>query len=400
MFNSSVTDFKDRIVLVLVYLMVFMVPVSQVASSWLLGILFITSFFVARSGFGITSYAKNAWDLILYFFVLVIGLFFSKDVSFGLKVIESNLSFVILPFVLGRYVFGYSIKLEKLVTSFNIGLSVACVICLLKAGITYAETNDIRVFFSNELTKILGFQPTYFAYYLIFSLTYWLYYLFFDDHGYFSVKTIVVLIVFLFILLLLTGGQTTFIALSLILGFFILKFLTEKQTRRRWFSFLLSTTMLSFMFVFSYVVSRNPSSFYSDGWDRMILWESAINAGPNYLVGVGTGDYKSALNQYYLENNLKEYADGAYNSHNQFIQTLFSNGMFGVIAMLLMVIRPLYFSYKNTGLFEVLIFFPFVLYGMTEVFLGRYQGIILFVFLHQLCILIREKNTVQGALKS
>jgi hypothetical protein len=30
--------------------------------------------------------------------------------------------------------------------------------------------------------------------------------------------------------------------------------------------------------------------------------------------------------------------------------------------------------------------FPFVIYGMTEVFLGRYQGVVFFVLCHQIVV--------------
>ena len=43
-------------------------------------------------------------------------------------------------------------------------------------------------------------------------------------------------------------------------------------------------------------------------------------------------------------------------------------------------------SFKNNNSFGVLVFFPFLIYGVTEVFLGRYQGVIFFALLHQVFI--------------
>jgi O-antigen ligase len=115
----------------------------------------------------------------------------------------------------------------------------------------------------------------------------------------------------------------------------------------------------------------------------MTLWESALRANENSWLGVGTGDYEKVLNEYYQKNNMGHFAKSNLNAHNQYIQLLFSNGIFGLIAFLIMLLRPLYFSVKHQDLFGVLIFFPFILYGITEVFLGRYQGVIFFALVHQ-----------------
>jgi O-antigen ligase len=131
------------------------------------------------------------------------------------------------------------------------------------------------------------------------------------------------------------------------------------------------------------IIDNKGIKSLNDSWDRLILWESAIEALPDPVFGVGTGDYKTVLNQYYSDHQMKRFASESFNSHNQLIQLLFSNGLLGVSAFLLMIVRPLYLSYKNENILAMLCFFPFLIYGVTEVFLGRYQGIVFFVFIHQ-----------------
>ncbi|MDZ7646840.1 MAG: O-antigen ligase family protein [Cytophagales bacterium] len=53
---------------------------------------------------------------------------------------------------------------------------------------------------------------------------------------------------------------------------------------------------------------------------RVTLWDAAIRANPNPLFGVGTGDYKAILNQYYQSQGMALFVEESYNSHNQFIQ--------------------------------------------------------------------------------
>jgi O-antigen ligase len=201
-------------------------------------------------------------------------------------------------------------------------------------------------------------------------------------------------------MLMLTGGRTSFISLLLIFSFFILKYLQETKTRIKTWTFGLVIVMVLGMFVTNSIQFSNAwESASNDSWDRTKLWESAIQATPDMLLGVGTGDYKSVLNNFYLSHNLQEFADLNYNAHNQFIQILFSNGMLGLIALMLMLGRPLYLSVQHHNVLGTLTFFPFFIYAMTEVFLGRYQGVIFFAILHQAFVVHDQTSTPSFSLK-
>jgi O-antigen ligase len=275
---------------------------------------------------------------------------------------------------------------EKLYYSFISGLFLACIICLANALYVYvSRDNDADSFFFYNLTNVIGFQPTYFAYYLIFAITYGLYVTYYQEgQQWIFLKCGGIL--FLFFILMLTGGQTAFISMLLIFAFFILKFLVEEKSSIKRIAISLITFMLLCMFLTAITAKEGSQALLSDAWDRLILWESAINAIPNLFFGVGTGDYKAVLNEYYLAHGLQQFANESYNSHNQFIQILFSNGILGVFAMILMIARPLYLASKRNNILAVLALFPFLIYGITEVFLGRYQGVVFFAFLHQFLI--------------
>jgi O-antigen ligase len=318
--------------------------------------------------------------------VLLIGLIYSENIVSGLKVLESNLSFLAIPVIFTRITDINERQREAIFNSFIIGLCMACLICLINAGIRYNATNSIQVFFFYNLTDVIGYQPTYFAYYLIFAITYLLYRFYFQpSERNYVLKSFGIL--FLFLMLLLTGGQTAFCGLLLVFSFFILKFLTEAKSKERKIGAALVVLMLLGMFLSMLVGIGERGLSLNDAWDRLVLWDSTIDAIPNLFFGVGTGDYKAVLNEYYLSHNLEKYATESYNSHNQFIQLLFSNGLLGVLSLMLIIGRPLYLSVKNHNFLGILLIFPFLVYGITEVFLGRYQGIVFFALVHQLCIL-------------
>jgi O-antigen ligase len=379
----------SKLILVLQLTFVFTIPLSQVVSS---RILFLTV--LANILFrGLQSVAnfifREAWDLMLFFFVLVIGLLYSTDSLLGIRQIETSLSLLGVPLAFYNLSVFSKERLAKTFYAFAFGAFVAGLICLTNASISFLETGSYQVFFFNTFTQIIDSHPTYFAYYLIFVITYGLYFLYYELPRKFVVWLIAAL-PFFFILLLLTGGQTAFISLILVFSFFISKYALEEKTSRESLVVALIATMLVCMVVLT-IFFRNNEQFFSTGsqndyWERMALWKSAIAANTNPLFGVGTGDYNLVLNEYYRGHEMNHFAKENFNSHNQFIQLYFSNGLVGLFGLLLLLGRPLYISVTQRNLLGILLYFPFLMYGVTEVFLGRYQGVVFLALVHQILV--------------
>ncbi len=386
---------KFRIFYFLLLLFIFFIPLSQQISIKLLVVTCLFSLFVGDIREGLLIFFRDSWDTIFYLTILTLGLLYSENIASGLKVLETNLCFLAVPIIFSRTRGFVKEQVNMLFYSFAAGLSLACLICLIHAGVTYSNTHDIQTFFFYNLTTILNFQPTYFAYYLIFTIGYAMYQFYYQDavlNPYFNAAGIL----FLFLVLMLTGGQTAFVSMLLIFSFFVLKFITEQKNMKQKILTGLIALMIAIMFFTTLLDKGKRELELNDAWDRLILWESAMGANTNLLIGVGTGDSKIVLNKYYLAHNLEEFAKDSYNSHNQFIQLLLSNGLLGVFALVLLIGRPLYLSARSQNMVGILLFFPFLIYGITEVFFYRYQGVVFFAFLHQFLItkLSAEKRTL------
>jgi O-antigen ligase len=360
---------------------VFLIPISSFYSIRLIIILSVLSLLLNPKRILQINALLISWDKLLYLLVLLIGLIYSENVRGGLYLLETN--FTLLAYLL-IYFFGKEIFENELFTtplSFSIGLLVTSSICLGNAILLFAYSSDPQVFSREKLTGFMHSDPTYFSYYLIFAITFGLYLLYFNQVK--KIKDIIVgSLIFFFILLMLTAGNTAFVSILLVLAFFILKFLTEpERTNYKIVVFGLSVIFLFAMFYVSYF---GLNSFEGRNyWERFVLWEAAIKATPNLLIGAGTGDYTNVLNDYYRSHNLNQFSLSNYNAHNQFIQTLLSNGILGLMALLIMMIRPIVLSIRHQNPLGVLVFFSFFIYGLTEVFLGRYQGVVFFALMHQ-----------------
>jgi O-antigen ligase len=348
------------------------------------------SFFSKRFSFSYTKFFKDGWPILFYVSTLIFGICYSTETSLGLSVLETNFSFIALVLIFCRYNNISEQKFDIIFCFFVLGVFLACIICLVYAWFNYKASNDVGSFFFYRFTGVVGSHPTYLAYYIIFSITFLLFSFnkrtfLFRPFGFFAKST---LIFFLFAILILTGGRTAFVSLLLVCSFFLLRAILDSNILKRSHMVLLSSLMIVGMFLISSLTPVTKQDVVSNdaSMERFQLWKSALGANPDPLFGVGTGDYKIILNKYYVDHGLTDYANENLNSHNQFLQIYLSNGVLGVIAVLFLIGRPIYLAIKNDHVFGVLVFFPFLIYGVTEVFLGRYQGVVFFALLHQIFV--------------
>jgi len=370
-------------------LFVFSIPISQFVSVRLLFLLLLVSFFTKTKENNFFSFLKNSWDILLYLSILAIGLIYSQDLNAGLAVMETNFSFLAIPVVISRCPVIDKVKLSEIFQAFKLGLLCASLVCLGFAAYQYIQNPNIQLFFFYKFTDAIRSHPTYFAYYLIFAISVELFIVYYENESHQQLLRYLT-ILFLILILILTGGQTAFIGILFVFSFFILKFLIEEKTIKKKIAVGFVVLMLSCMFLISMIVKEVPLKDLNDSWERAVLWDSAISAINNLFLGVGTGDYRIALNEYYMSHGLDQFASESYNAHNQGIQILFSNGIIGLFSFAIMIVRPLFLAVQYKNILTILCFFPFLVYGVTEAFLGRYQGIVFFALLHQIFMLTMQ----------
>lgn len=372
-----------RVVLIIFLLSLALVPFINTR---LLVLLLVCSLIFKKGNFKIEEYFKSSWDILIYLSVIGIGILYSSDQAMGLRTLETSFALLALSIICYKIHDFNRQDLNKVFLYFSFGVFVAGLVCLLKAIFTYSTGSyNTDVFFFYDFTSIINSHPTYFAYYLIFAITYGLYALNYEKSK-FPIAAIIGFVLFCFCILLLTGGQTAFVAIIFVFAFFILKFFLGQNDYRHRITLGLVSVMLGIIVFVSSTDFPQRSQEMNDSWDRFELWRSALSANANPLIGVGTGSDRIVLNEFFRSHGMKSYAEENLNSHNQFIQILFSNGIFGLLSVVILILRPLYLAFKNNDQMGILMIFPFLIYGITEVFLGRYQGVVFFALLHQVFV--------------
>ena len=391
---------------------VFFIPVSQGVSIKLLILTIVLSLVLIRNAKWKYELAKNGGDLILFFGILTLGLLYTDDVENGLSVLEKNLSFIMVPLLFSRIDFFDKNFVNRILSVFTGGVVAASFVCL-----SYALWRDIHLNYPNgyyydQFTSVIDSHPTYMAYYVCFSIIFLLYLISYEPNSKRQQFFIILGILFLSMILMLTAGRTTFVSMLMMSSFFFLKLLFEPQPIKNKLRGISVTILLVAIILVQSPYSKKMfpnfpngrsaslDQMKGDSWERLILWKSAMKATSNIFIGVGTGDHTNVMNEYYRAHDLSKFAETNFNAHNEFIEILFSNGLLGLFSLILMMMRPIYLCVRRQNVFGMLTFFPFLIYGISEVFLGRYQGIIFFVLLHQIFMKYLNQNSERFSIKN
>lgn len=334
--------------------------------------------------------------LIASYTLYLIGLVYTKNLNYGIKDIETKMSFFIFPvlflltqknipkrsanFAKRGLIIGVGISItisliRALICNYNDGLncfradvfgfnmhatylSALCILALVFVLDIQTKSKRIILFkfvFTSAVLVECYFVRSLSSYLVIFLLvmSYFIYWIF--ETKYFKVLFIIPVILTLSILSLkfLPQVEKDIRVTTLKLKDFLLdneKFLIQNRNLNESNTVRLVTYSIS-----SEIVMDNP-------------------------FGVGTGDVKDLLMSEYYKNGYSGYAEAKYNSHNTFLQTGISIGWLGIVCLLGVLLLPFFIktflSHK-----VVILFFLIVLISSTfESFLERQVGVILLSF--------------------
>lgn len=91
---------------------------------------------------------------------------------------------------------------------------------------------------------------------------------------------------------------------------------------------------------------------------RLTIWKCSIDGiKENLPFGVGTGDAFDVIKEKSVEQGYSNITDRHYNSHNQYLQALLTNGIPGIVVLMLYFITPLLcsFKFKDNNLFTLFV---------------------------------------------
>ncbi|WP_438710604.1 O-antigen ligase family protein [Aquimarina muelleri] len=364
-------------------LVVFTIPLKHNYNSIgiILLVIFTLSSFYFKKGNQKLNLKNGKW-LILFFFVAVVAMFYTEDIKNGFQYLIKIIPFLLFPVVFSMTKLNQKNR-NKIIWSFCISCLIISFILFFANLFTYLDNpNNSSIWNYSGYTKKMDIHPAYYILFLIFN------------------------IFFLFEEFLITVSKKKKIFISFSISIFILQVLFL-QSRIGIISFLITSIVYviatfknikkkSILMMFMFVSTSLVIAYYFNFLNRFVeipeslneritIWEGWWNSyKKSPILGYGTGDAQSALDQgnYFLGNSF--FVFYKYNTHNQYLDVLIRLGLIGFSVFLLTLYKSFHTVYKNKNRLLLIFLILISIFFLTENILQRQRGIVFFSFFYLL----------------
>ncbi len=378
-------------------------------SSMALILFIISSFFtrvIARK-----SIVPNKRQLLFagFFLLYPLALLYSENMGYGLKLLERNMVWFLIPMVIPL---GLNFERKVLFQAFQVfSIAVHLLVfgLVVIAAANYIEPKDPLVFYYDQLTDIINFHPVYLSLYLLFGM------LILVDAWRKRVFRIpfylgLLVILFDFVLLVLLSSKTVLISFLLVL--LILVFRELKNKKQLWIAlagvFVLGLGITQFSetknrindsLFSSWELLDKETFLYNDPFTgitlRLITWKFVMKKFVQYenvWIGVGTGDATDYIDRVYIDRNMDEAGYLGFNLHNQYLEYFLKFGLIGLIYFLTILFLSFKKAIKDRNGLYFSFLIIFCMFSLTESNLEVQRGIVFFVLVNSLFYFFSEVN--------
>ena len=374
---------------------------------------------------------------ILFFALIqVVGILYTENKAEGWFTLEKKIFFFLVPVAIATTKFKWNEKeIRTVFYCFVTACLAGVVFCLFQAGlethlhiqsgvlsekITYLNNSYFRdfhpetpvtwLFFSYVgLAKGIDLHPSYFSLYLVFCVVFLLHEILTDKTDGLHAKGNVFLIFLFTLFIILLSTRIMVISLILIYTLIAGYYLMRKKEK---VTFVLAAllTIMAFM-IYLNPVSRyrnfqevTRSSFpikektlYKTSAEIHVAlwwlgWKSYLKSNP--IMGSGTGDVKEMMQktteQYAVTNVL-----GSYDPHNQYLHTLISHGLLGLVILVSCLLFPILRAWYVQDYLFIALTLLVVILCFTESALEKQKGIVFFALSYSLLAFQRQSFQVE-----
>ena len=368
------------ITLLFIYLGIvyFSIAISNIAMG--LGILaFIIGVSIKKLDFSFDKQQIINYTLIIVPFILtIISVLLSENTMVGMEYIWLRLPILLIPFIiLTNNKVEYK-DLKKGVFIFVLLTMLASLVCLYNAFELFFDKGEFLD--PSSASNITLIQHPYFGIFNLLAIL-----LLIEFKLYRNKIQLITIISILGIGVILSTSRLVYLfSLSIILIYSFRKLSTRWAIIVILATISISSTAISLNDNIRYKITR---TWDYDNSPRLWLWNNTykvIKNSKHPLLGTGIGDFYSEQKDPYYFRESKNGTMG-YNPHNQYLEFILTNGIFGLLFIISMLI--LLYRIKNYSIELKMIFVLIMLFAFTESIFNRQYGVQLYsVFIPMLLV--------------
>jgi hypothetical protein len=334
------------------------------------------------------------------FVFYLFGLIFTENFEYGGKDIETRLSFFLFPIIYATFKREKPINLSILIWSFVLGAFIYLGISLKVASECMEIERTRFCYESYQLSRWI--HPTYAAIYLIVGSGFVLADAFYKNvHLWKKIVAPIVTVVFYYFVYKFysLGPWISFGGMLITVGFAIFYF------RKKVYLFFIGATIfgvIGFMAVQNLdllasdynAVKKELGTYFKNKEAyieanknspgsvnaRLLIWNVSFEVIAEHPFGVGTGDGKDVLMDYYQNKGMNAFAERKLNQHCQYLQTAGAIGIFPALFLIFAMIYLTVKGFRHKNYFLLILVSTFATGCLFESILERQWGIIFFLF--------------------
>ncbi|WP_298505522.1 O-antigen ligase family protein [uncultured Maribacter sp.] len=335
--------------------------------------------------------------LSFFFMFSVFSFLYTDDLKSGFGLIANYLFFIIFQIIF----ISNQLLLRDIFKSFLYGILflefVNIGIAIYNFDITQDYVNVINSITYERLSNMVKLHPGYYSLMILISIFInnyfvqgkkkWLIFLFQACFLFFLASRLLLLLLLFFCIFLIFNldkkyklGVTGVILVCL---FFLFKvdFVNESVFRFSNFDNALGIIFNEWKCGMEICIKEITSDFIARIYQIKSSLQLIFKSFTSFLFGYGIGDFKFELLKQYEVNNFEWGINAKFNSHNQYLSTMLIGGIFNLVALFIYIFSPLVYLKKSVyKKLYILIAIVFLLYSLTESFLLRENGVLVFTF--------------------
>ena len=342
-----------------------------------------------------------------YTFMSVMGLILTENLANGIKVLERNASFLLLPlFIIGNKDLISKDIFKSILNVFSCIIILISILSILNCYVITSGAINVEMFYRDNFLQFTKMQPMYFALYISLAGIYAWYSVieYLGNKKWLLSIAMFVVVGFALMVNILLATRMTIIALIIAL-FIITIFKTKK--------IMLGVAFIIICGLCAFIVIKNSPILYDRYYEisatkfspplgiyynsvnlRVAHWKCSLELSKeNFWFGVGIGDVQDQLNVCYRSKNWSPILyENNYNCHCQYFQTLLGMGILGLISLITLLLYPIVISYKIKDFISIGFFVLIIISAFTESLFSSQKAIVFFSFFAALFVAFYENS--------
>lgn len=363
---------------------------SQLGVASLAALALFGSFYAVRKRYW-DKPQLHIWFLIIAYFVRILWLVKSEDLSYGLKTLETEAPLIVVPFAFSLLDICYVERNRLLIIYTLTGLATILYSFLLAylnyssshhSFLTYLKDHFANAQYNTEV-NVLKWRLAHYNFISAFAVYGFSATLFLKREKKSELIIYAFYIVFVILFLIFTGSKAGLVMLSVALLIYILKKIKVRLNMTLIYS-------ITLVLLFAIIISWTYYSRIDPARHMMVqIAGRAIKSKP--LLGYGTGSGKEVMHNEDFEYHFTQTVN---HPHNQYLSELIQFGLIGAIPFFLFFITGILYSVRKTDwqLFSILLLGS--IFMLVESPLNSNKGILPFIIL--ICLLSKSHSSVES----